>query len=187
MNQYKVNVDKDLLKEVFTLQNSKLTSAHFKEVDKIINIIFIKYHNQHYFMKEELTSLVYAALLKKKESFNPEMGAYNFVYTICRNEIGNFLIKYSREQSVSDFGSVRESYVSSDSFVEFPPEMARYSKILTGEESVVLRVPKKDIIPIVIYARLRRPNKSVVLPRFLLDNNSEELLNILYKMLISEV
>lgn len=187
---YKVVVDKTVLLDFFMEPDpSKITEAHLREIDKVFNIIFAKFFSSYYHIKDDLIGYARVALLSRRSEsrFDPSFGvegAYNYIFTLFRNEIGNNCIKMVREVPSSDLRSFREEvYESHDYDEDYPEELRRYAKAMMGMVNTnFLRIPKKDALDIIIYCRTHenKPGK-VKLPPYL--ENNKNATSILYKLL----
>ena len=176
---YKVKINKDILSEFFT--TDKVTQRHLDELYKIVNIIMIKHYSKYSNLFEELRQAAVMAVTQRRSSYDPSYSAYNYVYTVFRNEIGNTIIKLTKETSVEDYLSYREKVVDS-SEAELPVEIERYHKFLTGEEKFSkLRIPKKDVLNLILFLKKFETRRDSQTPTFIYE--SKKYTTLMYKML----
>lgn len=179
IKEYKIKVDKHLVRQF--LLDAKVTKEELKEIDKVINIILIKYNSKYSYLFTELKQYALLAILMKKARFDPTKDAYNYIYTICRNEIGNTVLKLTKETFADDIKSYNESLIEWN-VAELPEEVERYrTKLIGAEDFKSVRIPKKDILPLILFLRMHESRRAVQLPSFLEETKTSVL--ILYKLL----
>lgn len=102
-----MTVDKEVLYEFLVSPIPEVNNSHLAELNKLISIVVNK-HFKGYQFKCTPTSIVMSDLLIKKHGYDPNRDAYNYLYTMIRNLIGNFLRKdnYLDNRSV-DFDTKR--------------------------------------------------------------------------------
>ena len=148
--KYKVKVNKILIKEFFTTDPTK---ECLDEVTKVINIILAKYYSKYWMWFDELRQIAVYAITIRREQYDITKDAYNYIYTVFRNEIGNKIISMSKETPVDEFLS-HQSKVYDIIDAELPIEVSRYKDYFTGEKKFEMeRIPNKDIIPLMFFAR----------------------------------
>ena len=92
--KYKIAIDKEELKDFFLSET--VTEKHQEEVNKVINVVMIKHFFKHYDLFPDLRQYAWLAVLHRRDKgeFQGSKGsAYNYIYSTCRNEVGNNIIK----------------------------------------------------------------------------------------------
>ena len=174
---YKIKIDKVLLKQFFV---SDPDEACLNEVNKVISLVLAKYYSKHYMWFDELRQIGMYAITIRRAQFNPELDAYNYIYTVFRNEIGNKIISMTKEVSMTDF-ITHQNKVYDTIEAELPQEICRYKDYFTGEKEFTMeRIPNKEVIPVIYFARKFDSIRCKV-PSFI--QNDPENVCILYKML----
>lgn len=185
--EYKIKVDKEVLRQFFVAE--QFTDHHKAEVEKVLNIVLIKHYSKHFNLFDDLRQFAWTAILERRhrKDYDPTRCPYNYIYTTFRNEVGNNIIKLLKESSVEDIINLKES-VHNAAVDELPSEIVKYTKHLTGEESYTyLRIPKKDVLPLVLFVRLFEKKREVKVPSFLSDyKNSTQVLFKLLKEMFDE-
>ena len=112
------------------------------------------------FMFDEVNSAVIATLLERRVRFNPMYDAYNYVFTISRNEVGN-IIKREQKQSTSISPEHLENHyeLSEDSEplinqldFKIPQEVEPYIVYLTGEKDFdYIHISRKSTLPTLLF------------------------------------
>lgn len=181
MSDYTFKIDKEVLRDFFI--QPQFTSLHKREVDKVLNVVLIKHYNKYYYLFEELKQFAWTAVLERKmrKDYDPTRDPYNYIYTTFRNEVGNNIIKLTREINIEGMVNFKEAMVNS-SEGSLPSEVCRYQKYLTGEVAFTsLRIPKKDVLPLLVFLRLYEKRREVKVPSFI--TNSRLSIPVLYKLL----
>jgi len=173
-------VDKETIYEFLLCPISEISKDHYKEVEKVISIVKHKHFGSFEF-KDSALSIVIPQLLIKRSSYDPDRDAYNYMYTMCRNLIGNQLRKDGRidglHQSLDvtfmspidgdDTGFDLEDNGSIPS--EIPLAVEKYFKFLTCEEDfTVKRVSREDSLALLMFIETNSNNnkfKPVVLSK----------------------
>lgn len=191
-DSYKVKIDKDKLLKFFLLPSDEVTQEQVNEVQKVINVVLIKHYSKYYYLFEELKSAAITAICARREQYNPSFSPYNYCYTVFRNEIGNKIVKYTKEQYVPD---IKEQYVPEikdkikniENYIniegQVPDEVIRYKDYLLGlKEFELIRIPKKDILPLICFFKIVETKPKVNVPQYILE--CDYGMEILYKLLI---
>lgn len=153
MRSYKVPINKDALRQ-FYVQHSFPQS----EIDKVIFAVMKVHFNKYISDIDYVKNLAYEALLARRDQFRIDGDAYNYTYTIIRNCLGNH---FRRESKITELCEpiVATSDVAADevdSDIDFGPDV---NDMLTGEsDKEVLRVPRQQVLPIVILMCHARPS-----------------------------
>lgn len=165
-----IKVDKAKLKQFFQGPTNKIPKDLLDEVDKVFSIIISKYYSKYYYMAEELKSLAMLAILERRDRFDDSRDAYNYIFTVFRNEVGNKIKSLTREVS-SDDGSDELHNVSVvktlTSLVQdkatIPEEIEKYGDYLSGEKPfTMIRVSKKELLPLMLYIKAHEPTRYAV-------------------------
>lgn len=175
-----MKVDKELIFEFLLIDHSEISEEHLKEVEKVIEIVLNKYHPTRFSEYPELKSQVLLKIMENKVNYSPKFDAYNYVFTIARNESGNLLKRLSKEVLTDEFFSQGES----DYHEEFEsPVLAKYAKALTGEvEWNVIRIRQDEVAEILLFFH---KNKKKDIPTYLKSKDvAERLYYILTKLLL---
>lgn len=183
-----IKVNKLLLKEFFSTPKPKITKEQLAELDKIFNIIIAKYYSKYYYMSEELRDFARVAVLSRHDKYDPSYDAYNYIFTIFRNEVGNRIKSMSREASLEssieerhNVAVIRTLTSLMESAAELPPEIRRYAGYLSGETPfTMIRVSKKDMVPLMLFIKAHEPINTVI-PEFVSKIKSP--IKVLYSLL----
>lgn len=180
--KYKITINKDVLLDFFL--SAEHTPAHFEEVGKVINVVLIKHFSKHYKIFEDLHQYAWLAILerKRKQEFHGSKGsAYNYIYTTFRNEVGNNIIKMTKDTPMEDIMAFKEGVYDATED-DLPEEVKRYTKYLTGEiPYTFIRIPKKDVLPLLVFVRMAERKREVKVPEFIM--NSKKSKQVLFKLL----
>lgn len=152
VKDYKIPVDKDLIYEALLLHNQDVSEAHIAELKKVHNIIMIRYHQKWHNMADDLFHRCLECVFVRKKHYNPKFSAYNFVYTMFRNETGNYIKKHFREEDALETDTsifaneVYEEQEETDISQEFLV-LQRYEQYLSGAaDYTYIRIPKDIVI-----------------------------------------
>lgn len=182
--EHRIKVDHATLLEFFQTPTDKITEHQKNEVDKVLNIVLIKHFSKHKNIFLDLRSFAWVAILerhKKQEFAGGKGSAYNYIYTTFRNEVGNKQIKFFRETPMEDINSFRSGMYDTTED-DLPEEIKRYTKFLTGEESYTfIRIPRKDVLPLLIFVRMFEVKRAVAVPNFI--TVSKKSIQVMYKLL----
>lgn len=137
--EHKIKIDKEILAE-FLLSNKTPSQVQVTEVVKVFTVVIVKHFNTFILQKDDLFSYAWVAVLSRRKNFKESFSPYNFIYTIARNEIGNAIKRYGKEDYVDKFLPNSRGFTSVSSNVEFelPVELNKFKKYLTGEEEFIL-------------------------------------------------
>lgn len=179
-HQYKIRVDQELLTQ-FLLSDTEPTQEQIEEVNKVFRIIIIKYYSEYAEYADDLVQYAYLAVLERRSRYDPSFSAYNYIYTIFRNEVGNRIKKMTKETLVEDITTLKHR--SSEEYrAELPPEVERYKEYLTGEKEFnIIRIPQKDVLNIILFLRLHESRRDTQIPDFIKENSNST--KVLYKLL----
>lgn len=179
MTDYKIKINKQLVTDF--LINEVTTKQQLREVHKIITAVIIKYYSKYQSLSEELHSACMASLLEKRCRYDLAFSGYNYIFTICRNEIGNYINK-QREVIVEDILPYSNASVN-DEVVSLPAEINKFKKYLTGDQSFsVLELSSKEAINLILFCESYSHTRFIEPPEFIKINS--KALNILYKLAI---
>lgn len=175
-----MKVDKELIFEFLLIDHSEISEEHLKEVEKVIEIVLNKYHPSRFSEYGELKSQILLKIMENKVNYSPKYDAYNYVFTIARNESGNLLKRLSKEVLTDEFFTQGEN----DYHEEFEsPVLEKYSKFIAGEEEWdFLRIRQDEVAEILLFFHR---NKKKEIPRYLKTKEvAERLYYILTKLII---
>lgn len=183
---YKNPIDKALIKELLTDTDcsSKNISAYVRELNKLVDVIFNKHFSKYFTMKEDLEADAVLAVYNKRQYYNPDKDAYNFVYSIMRNEMTNKLSKLTRISLVEDYVPFdRAVERDTDDMGEIPQKVLKWTDYMVGDVNFnYVKIPKKDILEVMVYLKIHeRGQHPNCLPTYL--KPSVENMNALYKLL----
>ena len=183
---YKNPIDKKLIKEMLTDTDcsSKNVSAYVRELNKLVDVVFNKHFSKYFTMKEDLEADAVLAVYNKRQYYNPNKDAYNFVYSILRNEITNKLSKLNRISLVEDYMPF-DKPMGNDAYdtEDMPQKVLKWTDYMLGDVNFnYVKIPKKDILEVMVYLKIHeRGQHPNCLPTYL--KPSVENMNALYKLL----
>lgn len=182
---YKNPIDKKLLKEMLldTDCKSSNVSAYVRELNKMVDVIFNKHFSKYYTMKEDLESDAVLAIYNKRQYYNPDKDAYNFIYAIMRNEITNKLSKLNRISLVEDYVPFESAVEKSSEENEIPEKIMKWTDYMLGDVDFNwVKIPKKEVLEVMVWLKIHeRGQHPNCLPSYL--KPSVENMNSLYKLL----
>lgn len=178
MKQYKFKIDQKALSRFYL--SEEITGEMLEAIRLVVNAVTIKHFNKYYDQVEEFYSQCLCKLIETKQRYDPSFSAYNFMYSQCRNEIGNYIRKH-REVFVPDILPMSNASEQAQYSAELPQELKRFYKHLTGQEDYVVQdITKKEAMHLSIYIMQHSKARKLSLPNFI---HSEDI-NILYKLLV---
>ena len=137
-------------------------------------------HFSNYQTDDDLIQFAFLAVLSRRKQYDPTYSAYSYIYTICRNEIGNNIAKLSRVVPVDTLNRVRGAITTMDDS-ELPIEVAKFKDVLLGISEVnYVRISKKDALNLIIFLRLNENKVKTELPDYIPDSKATR---VLYKLL----
>lgn len=146
-NHYRIKVNKQLIDSFYSKPKDQATQKEIAEIYKVIQIVLNHYYSKYYCKFKELRSWAMLAILERHQNYNPVWSSYNFVYRIARNEIGNKLSKYGKEEFMEE--------LPEDSKQALPESMSSVEELLpylSGDKFFkVLEVPKGLIVPLMTF------------------------------------
>lgn len=176
---YKVPVDKQALTDMM-MSAEEPTAAQLKEFRKVVTIVVIKHFGKYLSHFEELYQFAVAAVFERKERFDPTFSAYSFLYTICRNEIGNKIKKYTREVVVEDILPMTNASCELEETVSVPKEIAKFRKHLTGEvDFEYVELTKLECVHVSAFLMMHQPLRCKP-PEYFEDDS--KIVSVLYKL-----
>lgn len=183
-----LKVDKELVFEFLLLDSDEISQEHIDEVKKVIGIVLNKYYSDRYSEFEELTAQIFTKILENRINYSPKFDAYNYVFTIARNEGGNLLKRLDKEILTDDFFSVAEKNTApfEDDRQEFESlVLKKYAPYLSGEQEWnFLRIRQDEVAEILFF--LHHGKKREV-PEYLKKPGAlEQLYFVLNAVLINE-
>lgn len=145
-SNYRIAIDEQLLRSLFLHPINEITKKEIREVEKVATVIFNKYFRHKYgYLKYDLKHVVILAVLNRHANFDPQYRAYNYIYTIARNEMGNFIKKVTKEHLTDDLIGEYDRPYNNDLVMDDNVEIARY---LAGEfEGAVMDIPNDTLYP----------------------------------------
>lgn len=178
MKQYKFKINQKALSDFYL--KDEVSQASLEAIKMVITAVTIKHFNKFYDNIEDYYSLCLCKLVETKGRYDPSYSAYNFVYSQCRNEIGNYIRK-NREVYVPDILPISNASVSENYSVELPQEIKRFYKHLTGQEEFIMQdVSRKEAMHLAIYILQHTKVRKYSIPSYITEND----VKILYKLLI---
>ena len=177
---YKVKVDQQLLTDLL-LNEHDPTEAEIRELRKVVTIVMVKHFSKYLHDVEELASFAILAVLERRSRYDHSYSAYNYIYTVCRNEITNKVSRLGRETLVEDILPISNASVQSDVRVELPSEIKKFRTHLTGEKKFdKVELTLLEAVNLASFINLHEPPKRHSVPEFLLENKHSTV--ILYKI-----
>ena len=183
---YKMPINKQLLKDMLldidSVADNK--SDYVKELNKLVGVIFNKHFSKYYTMKEDLESDAILAVYNKRQYYNAEKDAYNFIYAIMRNEMTNKLSKLNRISLIDSYVTFSETSCTKESDSDsIPPNVLKWADYLVGDEDFdYIKIPKKDVLEVMVWLKIHeRGQQNRCAPTFILP--TENNINALYKLL----
>lgn len=178
MADYKYKIDKAALVKFFTMDNPPKES--YKAIHLVIMTVLIKHFAKYINIKEELEAECNLKLSEIRKQYDPSFSAYNYAYTACRNQIGNYLNK-QREVIVEDILPLSNASVT-PAIVSLPAEINKFKKVLTGEQKfTIIDLTPKDAINLACFVEINQHTRDVTPPEFITSN--PKAAKILYKIL----
>lgn len=179
--EYGMVINKTLLYEFLLCEEEELGELLFEEVRKVIDVIFRKYFSAYSGQAEDLKKSAFTTVLERRKGYNPDMDAYNYIFTQVRNEIGNNIYRWNRETHIEDNLNVKEEEDNSYETLNLPSSVIKYQHYLTGEENFTIkRIAKKDVLDIVLWLRINGYKKYPA-PEWLIAD--KKTLGVMYKLL----
>lgn len=178
---YKIPINKDILTD-FLLSNLPPDSKQMEEVIKVFTVVLIKHFSNYLQDKDDLFSYAWVGILSKRKNYDPSFSSYNYIYTISRNEIGNAIKRYSKEELTDDLLPASSGFVSQANAVEMdlPPELNKYKKYLTGEQEFdLVELPPLDAFYLIVFILSHTPFRKKRVPDFIKEN--PDALEVLFK------
>ena len=156
-NDYKIKVDKQALNEMM-VSTEQPTEHQLKEFKKVVTIVVIKHFNKYMLQFEEFYQYAAAAVFERREKFDPTYQAYGYIYTVCRNEIGNKIKKHTREVIVEDILPLSNVSCDIDYTVTLPKEISKFKSYLTGEQEFEsIEISKIECINLSVFLMMHQP------------------------------
>jgi len=178
-SNYKYRIDKEAVKRFFI--DEKPSKESIKAIHLVIKTVIIKHYIKYICREEDLISLCMVKLLEIKPRYDLSFPAYNYAYTACRNEIGNYLNK-QRELIVEDILPIQNASVD-PVVASLPPEINKFKKYLTGEKEFdVIELTPKEAINLALFCEAHRPSRKVEPPEYL--KRHARALSILYRLIL---
>lgn len=181
---YKYIIDKKVLTE-FLLTESTITAQQLKELNKVITVVLVKHFSNYLSQKDFVNDLRQTAIidvLERRHNYDPSYPAYNFIYTICRNQIGNFINRYNKTLYVDEILPISNASVSSEVSAYLPFDIERFHKYLTGEKSfTVIDLTPKDAVNLAVFIMSHIKVRPFQVPDFIIQ--SPKSTEVLYRLL----
>lgn len=147
-NRYRINVNESLLDSFYAKPKDQATNKELNEVNKVITIVLNHYYAKYYRIFKELRAWAMLAILERHQNYDPAWRSYNFIYRISRNEIGNKISKYMKEEYVDEIPEYGE-YKLETRPLESVEELLPY---LSGDRSFkVIEVDTEMIVPLLAF------------------------------------
>jgi len=184
-----VTVDKELVFEFLLLDTDEITQEHINEVNKISEIVLNKYHSESYQEFDGLKAEILTKVLENRVNYNPKFDAYNYVFTIARNESGNLLKKIHKELLTDEFWSDTDedsqSDVEGDDEGFESPVIKKYYPQLSGSDTEweFVRIRQDEVAELLVF--LHRFKKKDI-PEYLKRSDLPETLYFLLNKLIMD-
>lgn len=150
-----MKINKEMLYEFLVLPNSDITSKHYTEIKKVVDIVMSKWWSSYSYLRKEVIDEVVGVILERKVRYNPKMDAYNYIFTMVRNQVGNFIHKLTKEVkidlNVSGYDSIKD--IDGVVFDESVPSfLEKYLVYLLGEVDFnYMRVSHRDLFPLLLF------------------------------------
>lgn len=181
--RYKYKIDKRLLRECLVSDNAD--SRCILELNKLVDTIFNKHFSKYVYMKEDLACDAVAAVYSKRSYYEPSRDAYNFLYAVIRNEIGNKILKYTKETLIEDYADYCNSSAGNkvDFYEDIPKRAAKYFDDLVGDsDSNYTVIERRDVPDLLLYLKLNeRKSRVHEAPEYV--ELSQHTLNVMYELI----
>ena len=179
MSNYKYTIDQKALTSFFV--DKEPTKAAIKAAKMVITAVIIKHFAKFLSREEDLTSLCMVKLLTIRSQYDLSYSAYNFAYTACRNEIGNYLNK-QKEIVVEDILPMSNASVD-PTIASLPCEINKFKPFLTGEKGfTVIELTEREAVNIVLFCEKYHPSRKIEPPEFIAKD--PRAVQILYRLLL---
>lgn len=166
---YEYPIDKDALRSFFLHPLADMTPTEERAIHMVISVVLNRHFGSYHYMFEDLRDIAFESVLMHHPKFDPSSNAhrtYGYVYTMCRNEVGNYLSRATRAMGVETLpenGKISDEY----EYV-FPQELAPLYPYLSGERPFSeLQVPVHLIEPLLLFLESekspRLPDAEVVM------------------------
>jgi len=185
--KYKYRIDKKLLRLCWAGDDvsSKDAARAAAELKKFANVVLKRHFSSYTYMARDLISDAMAAIYRKRSYYDPKRDPYTLMYCIIRNEIGNKILKYSKEYLIEDYVDYYNS--NSTGKVEYMDDIPRcaskYFDALVGDidENYVV-VPNKDVTDLLVYLKLNEHRSRIkAAPEFI--EAEQHSVNVMYNLL----
>lgn len=183
--KYKFVINKKLLHEflIDNSSNSRVNIMYLNELKKLIRTIFNRHFSKYFYMMQDLMGDAITAVFVKKSYYEPNRDAYNFLYAIIRNEIGNKILKYTKEHLIDSYAGFDNTPMKVDYFDDIPRTARKYVDELVGDIDANYAVVKdKDVLDLLIYLKMNE-RKGVLhhAPEYL--ELTQTSIDVLYELL----
>jgi len=151
-------VDRELLFEFLIIAPEEIADEHLNEVDKVISIVLNKYHSSQYQFFEECRAQIMITILERRDRFDPKYDAYNYIFTIARNESGNYIKKLTKEASLDETSTQVEDKGSLE--LEYDPmsPLKPYVAYLAGYADYnYIRISRESAVDLLVYLKSHDP------------------------------
>lgn len=177
--KYKYAIDKEVLKDFFLQSNDNFNKKHLKALKQVFLAVFVTHYSKFFNIKEDLWEDAFRAILERKSQYDPKYSAYNYVYTVFRNEVGNKIKNYSREVSTEEVTIPKEEYHDKSVFI--PECIDRFRDQLLGAVPYdFIRIPREYAVPMICFMKSKEHFK-VKTPGFIREN--PDSVDLLYKII----
>lgn len=184
--KYKYRIDKKLLRLCWANEVSSREAARAAaELKKFANVVLRRHFSNYTYMARDLISDAMAAIYNKRSYYDPTRDPYTLMYCIMRNEMGNKILKYSKEYLIDSY--VDYYNTNSTGKVEYmydiPKCASKYFDALVGDvdENYVV-VPSKDVTDLLLYLKLNEHRSRIkAAPEFV--EVEQHSVNVMYNLL----
>lgn len=178
-NEPKVKIDKKALNDMM-MSSTEPTTLQLREFKKVVTVVVIKHYSSYLSHFDELFQFAAAAVFERRQRFDASFQAYSFIYTVCRNEIGNKIKKYSREVVVEDILPMSNASCEMEESIELPKEVSKFKHYLIGElDFETLELTKLECINLSAFIMMHQPLRCKP-PEFFGDD--KKIVSVLYKL-----
>jgi len=178
-NKPKVKIDKQALNDMMMSQGEP-TAYQLREFKKVVTVVVIKHYSKYLSQFEELFQFAAAAVFERRQRFDASFQAYGFIYTVCRNEIGNKIKKYTREVVVEDILPMENASCEMEMSIELPKEVSKFKKHLTGElKFEFVEMTRVECVNVAAFLMLHQPLRCKPPEYF---DDTKKIVSVLYKL-----
>lgn len=182
IESYRIKLDKVALLRFFIEEPCE---ESIQAVYDVVKIVVHKHFSSYYHLRSEFMSMCLCKCYEVRSDYEEGRNVYSWVYTLCRNEIGNYLVKRSPEyyeDLLVGCGDIE--FGSSSDLVDIPLELSNILGYISGDkrfEEVI--ISNRCAIDLLLFSSRFIKFRLVRCSEDLLDSVSKEFMyNLLLKV-----